>query len=170
MTVPHSISTTAMFVAGGDRRRVLAKHEWGCVSSSTGSADVLESLGAAISCSLSGWRAVSSHRASASCLPPNHHGAMKHAELSAQRTRYPHLVPTILGPLTNPAHAPDQSWGASTLIWSASERQVFAATGAELRSHCPLAAVGSARITLSSPTAGVAELKNSEVERVRHLA
>ncbi len=104
-----NISTTAMFVAAAAGARI-AKHGGRSVSSSTGSADALEALGAAIT--LNGDQV-------AQCLAdsgvgfmfaPNFHGAMKHAAPVRKELGVRTLF-NILGPLTNPAGAPNQLMG-----------------------------------------------------------
>jgi len=104
-----NISTAAMFVAAAAGARV-AKHGGRGVSSGSGSADVLESLGANI---------LLSPKAVADCLAetsigfmfaPNHHAAMKHAA-PVRKELGVRTIFNILGPLTNPAGAPNQMMG-----------------------------------------------------------
>ena len=104
-----NISTAAMFVAAGAGARV-AKHGGRSVSSQSGSADVLEALGAEIN--LPPQRV-------ADCIElcgmgfmfaPNHHSAMKHAA-PVRRELGVRTIFNILGPLTNPAGAPNQVMG-----------------------------------------------------------
>ncbi|OIQ88832.1 anthranilate phosphoribosyltransferase [mine drainage metagenome] len=104
-----NISTTSMFAAAAAGARV-AKHGGRSVSSSSGSADVLEALGANI--------ALAPEQV-ASCLDdvgigfmfaPNHHSAMKHAAPVRKELGVRTLF-NILGPLTNPAGAPNQLLG-----------------------------------------------------------
>ncbi|WP_290872185.1 anthranilate phosphoribosyltransferase [Aquabacterium sp.] len=104
-----NISTTAMFVAAAAGARV-AKHGGRSVSSSTGSADVLEALGAHINLTPEQVASCLADTGVGFMFAPNHHGAMKHAapvrkELGI-RTMF-----NILGPLTNPAGAPNQLMG-----------------------------------------------------------
>lgn len=104
-----NISTAAMFVAAAAGARV-AKHGGRSVSSQSGSADVLESLGAKIN--LSPERVADSIE---QCgvgfmFAPNHHSAMKHAA-PVRRELGVRTIFNILGPLTNPAGAPNQLMG-----------------------------------------------------------
>jgi anthranilate phosphoribosyltransferase len=73
-----NISTTAMFVAAAAGARV-AKHGGRSVSSSTGSADVLEALGAAINLQPAQVAQSLQDTGIGFMFAPNHHGAMKHA-------------------------------------------------------------------------------------------
>ena len=86
--------------------RKVAKHGNRSVSSKSGSADVLEALGAASSCSRSRSRNASPRRGIGFMFAPVHHPAMKvvapvRGEMGV-RTLF-----NILGPLTNPAGAPN---------------------------------------------------------------
>ncbi|MGQ3052563.1 MAG: anthranilate phosphoribosyltransferase [Roseateles sp.] len=100
-----NISTCSMFVAAAAGAQV-AKHGNRSVSSKTGSADVLEALGANIQLA---------PRAVAACLDecgigfmfaPNHHPAMKNIA-PVRRELGVRTIFNILGPLTNPAGAPN---------------------------------------------------------------
>lgn len=100
-----NISTCAMFVAAAAGARV-SKHGGRSVSSKSGSADVLESLGINIHLS---------PQAIAQCIrevgigfmfAPNHHPAMKNVA-PVRREMGVKTIFNILGPLTNPAGAPN---------------------------------------------------------------
>ncbi|MFT3859412.1 MAG: anthranilate phosphoribosyltransferase [Aquabacterium sp.] len=104
-----NISTTAMFVAAAAGARV-AKHGGRSVSSSTGSADVLEALGAAINLTPENVNRSLETAGIGFMFAPNHHGAMKHAAPVRKELGVRTLF-NILGPLTNPAGAPNQLMG-----------------------------------------------------------
>ena len=104
-----NISTASMFVAAAAGARV-AKHAGRSVSSTSGSADVMEALGAFIGLNPEQVATCLAETGIGYMFAPNHHAAMKYAapvrkELGV-RTFF-----NILGPLTNPAGAPNQLLG-----------------------------------------------------------
>lgn len=104
-----NISTTAAFVAAAAGARV-AKHGGRSVSSTSGSADVLEALG--VNLNLAPGQVADSIDAIGIgfMFAPNFHGAMKHAA-PVRRELGVRTLFNILGPLTNPAGAPHQLLG-----------------------------------------------------------
>jgi len=104
-----NISTASMFVAAAAGARV-AKHGGRSVSSKSGSADVLESLGANINLPPEGVAASIAETGIGFMFAPNHHAAMKHAA-PVRRELGVRTIFNILGPLTNPAGAPNQLLG-----------------------------------------------------------
>jgi anthranilate phosphoribosyltransferase len=104
-----NISTASMFVAAAAGARV-AKHGGRSVSSKSGSADVLESLGANIHLPPEGVAASIGETGIGFMFAPNHHAAMKHAA-PVRRELGVRTIFNILGPLTNPAGAPNQLLG-----------------------------------------------------------
>ena len=100
-----NISTTAMFVAAAAGARV-AKHGGRSVSSTSGSADVLESLGANINLQPEQITQSIAQSGIGFMFAPNHHAAMKHAA-PVRRELGVRTIFNILGPLTNPAGAPN---------------------------------------------------------------
>lgn len=100
-----NISTASMFVAAAAGAQI-AKHGNRSVSSKSGSADVLEALGANIE--LSPEQVASSLNKSGIgfMYAPNHHPAMKHVAAVRKEMGVRTLF-NILGPLTNPASAPN---------------------------------------------------------------
>ena len=104
-----NISTAAMFVAAGAGARV-AKHGGRSVSSQSGSADVLEALGAEINLPPQRVADCIERCGMGFMFAPNHHSAMKHAA-PVRRELGVRTIFNILGPLTNPAGAPNQVMG-----------------------------------------------------------
>src|SRR5438876_3677436 len=104
-----NISTASMFVAAAAGARV-AKHGGRSVSSKSGSADVLEALGANIALKPAQVAACIAETGIGFMFAPNHHSAMKHAA-PVRKELGVRTIFNILGPLTNPAGAPNQLLG-----------------------------------------------------------
>jgi anthranilate phosphoribosyltransferase len=100
-----NISTCSMFVAAAAGAQV-AKHGNRSVSSKTGSADVLEALGANIQLSPRAVAASVAECGIGFMFAPNHHPAMKNIA-PVRRELGVRTIFNILGPLTNPAGAPN---------------------------------------------------------------
>jgi anthranilate phosphoribosyltransferase len=98
-----NISTAAMFVAAAAGARV-AKHGGRSVSSSSGSADVIESLGAHIDLKPEQIAQSIAQTGIGFMFAPNHHAAMKNVA-AVRREMGVRSIFNILGPLTNPAGA-----------------------------------------------------------------
>ena len=99
-----NISTCAMFVAAAAGARV-SKHGGRSVSSKSGSADVLESLGVHINLPPSAIAQSIAEVGIGFMFAPNHHPAMKNVAPVRKELGVRTLF-NILGPLTNPASAP----------------------------------------------------------------
>lgn len=99
-----NISTTSMFVAAAAGAKV-AKHGGRSVSSSSGSADVLEALGANIQLTPAQVGESLAATGIGFMFAPNHHLAMKNVA-PVRREMGVRTIFNILGPLTNPAGAP----------------------------------------------------------------
>lgn len=104
-----NISTTAMFVAAAAGAQI-AKHGGRSVSSSSGSADVLEALGVNLNLKPEQVAQCIADTGIGFMFAPNHHSAMKHAA-PVRRELGVRTIFNILGPLTNPANAPQQVMG-----------------------------------------------------------
>ena len=104
-----NISTASAFVAASAGARV-AKHGGRSVSSTSGAADVLEALGAYIGLKPDQVAACLDATGLAFMFAPNHHAAMKHAA-PVRKELGVRTIFNILGPLTNPAGAPNQLLG-----------------------------------------------------------
>ena len=100
-----NISTCAMFVAAAAGARV-SKHGGRSVSSSSGSADVLESLGINIHLAPEAIARCIEQVGIGFMFAPNHHPAMKNVA-PVRKELGIRTIFNILGPLTNPAGAPN---------------------------------------------------------------
>jgi anthranilate phosphoribosyltransferase len=154
-----NISTAAAFVAAACGARV-AKHGGRSVSSSSGSADVLEALGVNVNLAPERVADAVKEIGVGFMFAPNYHAAMKHAapvrkELGA-RTLF-----NLLGPLTNPAGAPNQVLGVFDRALTGKLARGLHALGSRhvLVVH---AEEGLDELSLSSPTF-IAELKGGHV-------
>jgi anthranilate phosphoribosyltransferase len=151
-----NISTTAAFVAAAAGARV-AKHGGRAVSSSSGSADVLEGLGVNLALSPEQVGRCIREVGVGFMFAPNHHPAMKHAA-PVRKELGMRTILNILGPLTNPAGAKNQVMGVfhpdlvgiqARVLKLLGSRHVMTVHGQD----------GLDEITLSGPT-WVAELKH----------
>src|ERR1700693_3891868 len=104
-----NISTASMFVAAAAGARV-AKHGNRSASSKSGSADVLEALGVNIMLKPEQIAQSIAETGIGFMFAPSHHSAMKHAA-PVRKELGIRTIFNILGPLTNPAGAPNQLLG-----------------------------------------------------------
>jgi anthranilate phosphoribosyltransferase len=104
-----NISTASMFVAAAAGARI-AKHGNRGVSSSSGSADVLEALGAKIDLGPEQVARCIEETGIGFMFAPRFHPAMK-AVAPVRREMGVRTLFNILGPLTNPANAPNMLMG-----------------------------------------------------------
>ncbi len=100
-----NISTCAMFVAAAAGAKI-SKHGNRSVSSKSGSADVLEALGVPLSLSPEAIARCIQEVGIGFMFAPNHHPAMKNVA-PVRKELGVRTIFNILGPLTNPADAPN---------------------------------------------------------------
>jgi len=100
-----NISTCSMFVAAAAGAKV-SKHGGRSVSSKSGSADVVESLGINLNLSPAAIARCISEQGVGFMFAPNHHPAMKNVA-PVRREMGIKTIFNLLGPLTNPASAPN---------------------------------------------------------------
>ncbi|GBL45841.1 anthranilate phosphoribosyltransferase [Sulfuriferula multivorans] len=154
-----NISTAAALVAAAAGAKV-AKHGGRSVSSTSGSADVLEALG--VNVNLTPDRVAQAVReiGVGFMFAPNHHSAMKHAA-PVRRELGVRTLFNLLGPLTNPAGAPNQVMGVFARDLTGKLAQVLKTLGSR---HVMVvhAADGMDEISLGSATF-IAELKEGAI-------
>jgi len=100
-----NISTCSMFVAAAVGAKV-SKHGGRSVSSKSGSADVLEALGVNINLAPAAIAQCIAEVGLGFMFAPNHHSAMKHVA-PVRKELGVRTIFNLLGPLTNPAGAPN---------------------------------------------------------------
>jgi anthranilate phosphoribosyltransferase len=100
-----NISTCSMFVAAAAGAKV-SKHGGRSVSSKSGSADVLEALGLNINLKPNQIAQCVAEQGIGFMFAPNHHPAMKNVA-PVRKEMGVRTIFNILGPLTNPASAPN---------------------------------------------------------------
>ena len=104
-----NVSTVSAFVAAAAGAKV-AKHGGRSVSSTCGSADVLEALGVNVNLTSQQVAKCVDEIGIGFMFAPNHHSAMKHAA-PVRRELGVRTIFNLLGPLTNPAAAHRQVMG-----------------------------------------------------------
>ena len=104
-----NVSTVSAFVAAAAGAKV-AKHGGRSVSSTCGSADVLEALGVNVNLTPEQVAKCVDEIGIGFMFAPNHHSAMKHAA-PVRRELGVRTIFNLLGPLTNPAGAKRQIMG-----------------------------------------------------------
>ena len=124
-----NISTASAIVAAAAGARV-AKHGNRSVSSSSGSADVLEAAGVKLDLSPAQVAACIDQVGVGFLFAPQHHSAMKHAIGPRKEMRVRTLF-NLLGPLTNPAGAPNQVLGVFSPDWVEPLAEVLRQLGSE---------------------------------------
>ncbi len=154
-----NISTASAMVAAAAGAQV-AKHGNRSVSSSCGSADVLEAAGVNLDLSPQQVAQCVERIGVGFLFAPKHHSAMKHA-IGPRKEMGVRTLFNLLGPLTNPAGAPNQVLGVFSADWVEPLAQVLQRLGSE---HVMVvhAEDGLDEISIAAPTL-VAELKDGDV-------
>ena len=155
-----NISTTSAFVVAAAGGKV-AKHGNRSISSKCGSADVLEAAGVDLDITPEQVAACVERVGVGFMFAPKHHSAMKHA-IGPRREMGVRTIFNVLGPLTNPASAPNQVIG----VFSSKLVEPLANVLKQLGSRHVLvvhAEDGMDEISIGSPTL-IAELKEGEVK------
>jgi anthranilate phosphoribosyltransferase len=154
-----NISTASMFVAAAAGARV-AKHGGRSVSSKSGSADVLEALGARIDLPPERVAQCMQETDIGFMFAPNHHPAMK-VVAPVRKEMGVRTLFNILGPLTNPAGAPNILMGVFHPDLVGIQVRVLQALGAE-HALVVWGRDGMDEISLGAATL-VGELRHGEV-------
>jgi anthranilate phosphoribosyltransferase len=154
-----NISTATAFVVAAAGGRV-AKHGNRSVSSASGSADLLEAAGANLALSPAGVARCIDEAGVGFIFAPQHHQAMRHA-IGPRREMGVRTLFNLLGPLTNPAGAPNQLLGVYADAWVRPIAEVLQALGSE-RVMVVHSEDGLDEISIAAPTR-VAELRDGTV-------
>ena len=157
-----NVSTAATFVAAAAGARV-AKHGNRSVSSSSGSSDVLETLGVSLDLTPAQIAQCIEGVGLGFMFAPAHHGAMKHA-IGPRRELGMRTLFNVLGPLTNPAFVTRQVLG----VYDANLCEPLARALAQLDSVHALALHsddGLDEISIAALTRGY-ELKDGQIRPV----
>ena len=154
-----NVSTLTAIVAAS-AGAIVAKHGGRSVSSKSGSADVLESLGVNVNLNFSQLGRLVDDIGIGFMFAPNYHPAMKHVAPVRKELKL-RTIFNLLGPLTNPASAKNQVVG----VYSKELTLVFAEVLKKLGSHHVLSvhgADGMDEISITGKTY-IAELKNGKI-------
>ena len=154
-----NISTCAMFVAAAAGAKV-SKHGGRSVSSSSGSADVVESLGIQLNLSPEAIARCIEEVGVGFMFAPNHHPAMKNVAPIRKELGIRTLF-NILGPLTNPAGAPNILMGVFHPDLVGIQVRALQRLGAE-HALVVYGKDGMDEVSLGAATL-VGELKNGEI-------
>jgi anthranilate phosphoribosyltransferase len=154
-----NISTCSMFVAAAAGAKV-SKHGGRSVSSKSGSADVLENLGVNINLSPEKIAACIEQVGIGFMFAPNHHTAMKHVA-PIRKELGVRTIFNILGPLTNPASAPNILMGVFHPDLVGIQIRALQRLGAE-HALVVYGRDGMDEVSLGASTL-VGELKNGEI-------
>jgi anthranilate phosphoribosyltransferase len=154
-----NISTCAMFVAAAAGAKV-SKHGGRSVSSKSGSADVMESLGININLSPAAIAKCIDEVGVGFMFAPNHHPAMKNVA-PVRKELGVKTIFNLLGPLTNPASAPNILMGVFHPDLVGIQVRALQRLGAE-HAMVVYGKDGMDEVSLGAATL-VGELKNGEI-------
>jgi anthranilate phosphoribosyltransferase len=154
-----NISTCSMFVAAAAGARV-SKHGGRSVSSKSGSADVMESLGININLSPESIARCIAQVGVGFMFAPNHHPAMKNVA-PVRKEMGIKTIFNLLGPLTNPANAPNILMGVFHPDLVGIQVRALQRLGAE-HAVVVYGKDGMDEVSLGAATQ-VGELKNGEI-------
>jgi anthranilate phosphoribosyltransferase len=160
-TDTFNISTSAAMVAACAGARV-AKHGNRGATSKSGSADLLEAAGVRLNITPSQVAECIQQVGVGFMFAPGHHSAMKHV-IGPRREIGVRTIFNMLGPLTNPASAPNQVLGVFDPVWIEPVLEVLKSMG----SHHVLVLAsddGLDEISISAPTR-IGELKEGQLLR-----
>jgi anthranilate phosphoribosyltransferase len=155
-----NISTAAALVAAGAGAKV-AKHGNRSVSSNSGSADVLKTLGVKIDCDVPTMEKCINEAGVGFLFAPGLHAAMKHA-IGPRREIGVRTFFNVLGPLTNPAGAKRQVMGVFSVDMTEKIGHVLSKLGAE-RAFVVASEDGLDELTTTAPTR-VVSVEGDKVE------
>lgn len=162
-TSTFNVSTASAVVAAAAGIRI-AKHGNRSVSSKSGAADLLEQAGVNIELTAEQVSQCVSQVGVGFMFAPRHHSAMRHA-IGPRREMAVRTIFNLLGPLTNPAAAPNQVLGVFDAEWVRPLAEVLSRLG----SHHVMVVHGDDgmdEITCTGVT-HVAELKGGEISEYR---
>ncbi|MEZ5534117.1 MAG: anthranilate phosphoribosyltransferase [Thiolinea sp.] len=155
-----NISTASAFVCAAAGARV-AKHGNRSVSSKSGSADVLEAAGVNLDITPEKVTECINKLGVGFLFAQKHHSAMRHA-IGPRKELGVRTLFNVLGPLTNPAGAPNQVVGVFSREWVKPLAEVLQKLGSR---HVMVvnAEDGLDEISIAAPTS-VAEYRDGEVK------
>lgn len=160
-TDTFNISTASAMVAACAGARV-AKHGNRGATSKSGSADLLEAAGVKLTLGPEAVARCIETLGVGFMFAPGHHSAMKHV-IGPRREIGVRTIFNLLGPLTNPASAPNQLLGVYAASWIPVMLEVLRALGSE---HVLIVAAddGLDEISIAAATQ-VGELKNGRIRQ-----
>jgi anthranilate phosphoribosyltransferase len=156
-----NISTAAAIVAASGGAKV-AKHGNRAVSSSSGSADVLEQLNLPVQQTMEKATATLERKGMSFLFAPIYHEAMKHAVAPRKEIGF-RTIFNLLGPLANPVRCKKQVIGVFSAEYALKMAEVLKELGSE---HVLIVAGndGLDEITITAET-NVVEVKNGTINR-----